>query len=175
MEIDAKSAFAILAAVIATALAFLLAPYLEQLQELGYAGAFIIALVANASVLLPAPGWAIIIAMGRVLDPVPLALAAGLGSGLGELSGYALGHGGSGALGAERLKQFREQKEWVKKYDAAAIFVLAALPNPLFDLAGIAAGAIRMPLWRFLFPCVLGKVVKTFILAQLGLLSLWVF
>jgi membrane protein YqaA with SNARE-associated domain len=175
MELKFGAILPVLGAIIATVLAFLLAPYLEQVQSLGYFGAFIIALVSNASVLLPAPGWAIIIAMGRVLDPIPLALAAGIGSGLGELSGYLLGYGGSNAVDMKKMKEFGKQKKWLKKYDMAGIFFLAAIPNPLFDLAGIAAGALKMPIWRFLLPCMLGKIVKTLILAELGLLTLLLF
>ncbi len=174
MKFDSKTILLILGAIAATALAFLLAPYLRQLEALGYLGAFIIALVSNASVLLPAPGWAVIIAMGRALDPVPLAIAAGLGSGLGELSAYMLGYGGATAMDG-KVKELRQQKEWIRKYEAYAIFVLAAIPNPLFDLAGIAAGALKMPVWRFLIPCILGKIVKTLILAELGLLTLLLF
>jgi len=174
-KLDAKSAIPIAGALIATVLSFALVPYLTQLESFGYIGAFVIALISNATVIFPAPGWAIIIAMGRVLDPVLLAIAAGLGSGLGELSAFALGYGGAAAAQSEKLVQLREQKKWLKKYDVLAIFVLAAIPNPLFDLAGIAAGAMKMPVWRFLIPCILGKIIKTLVLAELGLLTLLLF
>ncbi len=60
---------------------------------------------------------------------------------------------------------------WVRRYGAFAIFFLAAIPNPFFDLAGIAAGITRMPLWRFLLACWLGQLVKMLTLAYAGAAS----
>jgi uncharacterized membrane protein YdjX (TVP38/TMEM64 family) len=48
------------------------------------------------------------------------------------------------------------------------IFVLSVIPNPFFDLAGIAAGTLRYPLWRFLLACWLGKTIKTTVVAWAG-------
>ena len=39
------------------------------------------------------------------------------------------------------------------------------MPNPLFDVAGIAAGALRYPLWQFLLVVGSGKMVKFFVFA----------
>ncbi len=41
------------------------------------------------------------------------------------------------------------------------VFVLSLIPNPFFDLAGIAAGVLRYPVSRFLFFCWLGNTIKT--------------
>jgi membrane protein YqaA with SNARE-associated domain len=40
------------------------------------------------------------------------------------------------------------------------LFLLAAIPNPLFDVAGVAAGALRYPVWGFLVAVLVGKLVK---------------
>ena len=48
------------------------------------------------------------------------------------------------------------------------LFGLAILPTPLFDVAGILAGAIRLPLHRFLVPVIIGKIIKHIIFAFLG-------
>jgi membrane protein DedA with SNARE-associated domain len=48
------------------------------------------------------------------------------------------------------------------------IFVLAAVPSPLIDLAGIAAGTLRMPYRVYLVACVLGKVLRFIGFAWLG-------
>jgi uncharacterized membrane protein YdjX (TVP38/TMEM64 family) len=42
----------------------------------------------------------------------------------------------------------------------------------LFDLAGAAAGALKMPLQKFLLWCWLGETVKMFIFAYAGASSL---
>jgi membrane protein YqaA with SNARE-associated domain len=45
------------------------------------------------------------------------------------------------------------------------IFVLAVIPNPVFDVAGIAAGALRMPVLRYLGAAAAGKVIKNILVA----------
>ena len=44
------------------------------------------------------------------------------------------------------------------RFGDATVFVMAAIPNPLFDVAGMAAGSLRFPLWRFLLAAFLGKL-----------------
>ena len=51
------------------------------------------------------------------------------------------------------------------------LFVLSAIPNPLFDLAGISAGVLHYPVARFLLACWLGKTIKALALAYLGSVS----
>jgi membrane protein DedA with SNARE-associated domain len=48
------------------------------------------------------------------------------------------------------------------------IFALAAIPNPVVDLSGIAAGALRMPVYKFLLFCWLGQMTKMFVIAAAG-------
>jgi len=109
-----------------------------------------------------------VIALARSLNPVLLGIAAGFGSGLGELSGYMLGYAGHDAVA--KSKVFYSHSKQVEKYGAPAIFVLAFLPNPVFDVAGIAAGAMKMQWWKFLIATIAGKVLRFILLAYL---SLW--
>lgn len=51
----------------------------EQLAAYGYPGVFLIALLANATVVLPAPGVAVVFAMGGVLNPLLVALGGSHG------------------------------------------------------------------------------------------------
>jgi len=37
-----------------------------------------------------------------------------------------------------------------------------------FDLAGIVAGVLKMPIWKFLLLCVIGKILKMVLFAYLG-------
>jgi membrane protein DedA with SNARE-associated domain len=50
--------------------------------------------------------------------------------------------------------------------------ILAALPNPFFDLAGMAAGALKMPIQKFIFWCVIGKIIKMLFFAYTGAYSI---
>ena len=61
----AKGALQIIAAIIITALVLLSGNYIREFSRLGYLGAFIISLLSSATVIIPAPGWALIIAMGE--------------------------------------------------------------------------------------------------------------
>ena len=49
-----------------------------------------------------------------------------------------------------------------------AILVLAFVPNPFFDLAGIAAGTLKIPILSFLFFTWIGKVLKMLLFAYAG-------
>jgi|MDTB01.3.fsa_nt_gb hypothetical protein len=48
---------------------------------------------------------------------------------------------------------------FLKNHGTIGLLLLASVPNPLFDLAGIAAGHYLMPFDRFFFATLLGKAV----------------
>ena len=52
------------------------------------------------------------------------------------------------------------------------IFKLAAIPNPLFDIGGLVAGALGMPIWRFLLSVWLGKSLRFALLATIGVMAI---
>ncbi|MCJ7626574.1 MAG: VTT domain-containing protein, partial [Anaerolineaceae bacterium] len=54
------------------------------------------------------------------------------------------------------------------KFGDLTILVLALIPNPLFDMAGITAGALKMPISRFLIWCCLGKILKMLVFSYGG-------
>lgn len=139
---------------------------MEQFAGFGYPGIFLIALLANATVLLPAPGVAVIYAMGAIFNPFGVGLAAGLGGTIGELSGYLAGFGGQAVV--ERTDIYNRIKPWVDKYGGWAILVLSAIPNPFFDIAGIAAGIAKMPLQTFLLFSGIGQLIKMTAFALAG-------
>ena len=56
----------------------------------------------------------------------------------------------------------------MEKYGELTTLVLAFIPNPLFDLAGLIAGLLKMPLWKFLLYCVIGKILKMMMFAYAG-------
>lgn len=134
----------------------------------GYLGAFLISLVASATIILPAPGIAVVIAMGTALDPILLGLVSGLGSAVGELSGYAAGTGGRALIPSSRRQQFEQLHRLTERYGALLLFVLAALPFPLFDFAGIIAGMLRIRVTTFLVTVAAGKSIKYIVMILLG-------
>ncbi len=145
---------------------FLFRDRFAELAAVGYPGIFFVSLLGNATVILPAPSLALVFAMGSALPPLFVGLAAGVGEALGELTGYAAGYGGRAAI--ETSEKYRRLVAWMQKAGGPTIFVLSVIPNPFFDLAGIAAGTLRYPLWRFLLFCWLGKTIKTSLVAWAG-------
>jgi uncharacterized membrane protein YdjX (TVP38/TMEM64 family) len=136
----------------------------------GYPGIFLISILANATILLPAPGIILVFAMGSVFNPLVVGLVAGAGAAIGELSGYMAGF--SGQPVAEKTKIYQRIESWMRRYGMLTIFVLAVIPNPFFDLAGMAAGALKMPLHKFLIACLPGKIIKMWIFAYAGAYSI---
>ncbi len=138
----------------------------EQFAAFGYPGIFLIALLANATILLPAPGVAVIYAMGAIFNPLGVGVAAGLGGTIGEISGYLAGFSGQAVV--ERMDVYNRIRPWVDKYGGWAILVLSAIPNPFFDIAGIAAGIAKMPLATFLIFTGIGQFIKMTLFAVAG-------
>ncbi|MFH2106680.1 MAG: VTT domain-containing protein [Candidatus Micrarchaeota archaeon] len=145
---------------------------LKEFEQFGYAGVFIVSMLSSATLFIPAPGWAIVIAMAGVLNPYIVGIVAGIGSALGETTGYIAGSGAEKMIHDEKLKKHRKYLEMIKKNDIPAIFILAFIPNPLFDIAGIAAGGLGISLPRFLFSCALGRIARYILLAYLGTFAL---
>jgi membrane protein YqaA with SNARE-associated domain len=132
----------------------------------GYPGIFLISLVGSATVIFPLPSLALVFALGRVLNPVLVGMAAGLGEALGELTGYLAGYSGQAVI--ENREIYDRLHGWMRQYGLATIFCLSVIPNPFFDLTGIAAGALRFPIGYFFLSCWLGKTIKTIVFALAG-------
>ncbi|MCX8175161.1 MAG: VTT domain-containing protein [Candidatus Micrarchaeota archaeon] len=164
---SAKNALSLLSALAMAIAAIVLFRSLPFLHNIGYFEIFIVSLLSSATIFIPLPGFAIVLGASAYLNPVLLGIAAGLGSGIGEISGYLAGFAGSGAV--SRFRSFVSHKAQIEKYGAFAIFVLAFIPNPAFDLAGIAAGAIRMRWWEFLLASCSGKILRYILLAHFGI------
>jgi len=157
----------VLVAVIALTIVLLI--YRDQIQALqsyGYPGIFLFSILANATILVPIPGVIFTSAMGAVFNPLWVSIAAGAGAALGELSGYLAGFSGQAVV--EDSEKYARVVGWMEKYGDITILVLAFIPNPLFDLAGITAGILKMPVWKFLIFCVIGKILKMMMFAYAG-------
>jgi membrane protein YqaA with SNARE-associated domain len=166
---------ALLFALTISVLVFLYRDRVAEFGSYGYLGLFIVSVVGNATVLLPVPSLAATFITGGILNPLFVGIVSGAGMAIGELSGYLAGYGGGAIIAAEDQERYQRLENWMRRYGALTIFVLSAIPNPLFDLAGIAAGALHYPLWRFLLVCFLGKTLKGLVLAFAGSRSLdWI-
>ncbi len=132
-------------------------------SPVGLAVLFGLAALSSATLILPAPALALTALAGAAGNPLVVGVVAGLGQAVGELTGYLAGRSGKALLPA--TPQATRLGELVRRHGAIVIFVLAVIPNPLFDLAGIAAGAAGMPIPRYLAAAAAGKVLKNVIVA----------
>jgi len=139
---------------------------LVALRGYGYLGVFVISVLGNATVLFPVPSLAVTFAGGGVLNPLFVGLVAGVGEPLGELTGYLAGYGGSAVV--EEGPRFQRVRSWMEHHGFLTLLVLSAIPNPLFDVAGVTAGVLHFPLAQFLLACWLGKTAKALAVAYLG-------
>lgn len=129
---------------------------IEQLEGYGYLGAFLISIILNATIVLPAGNFLIMAAFGAALSFPLVGLVGGLGAAIGEITGYGAGYSGQAII--MRHKIYTRLERWVKRWGMLTIFLLSVAPL-FFDLAGIAAGALRFPIWKFFLACWLGRTI----------------
>lgn len=139
-----------------------------QLEELinspiGLLALFFLSLLSNATLILPVPGIALTALAATAGNPLLVGVVAGLGQALGETTGYLAGYSGQELV--DRTPRYAQMAGWMRRYGALTIFVLALVPNPLFDIAGIVAGALRMPFLIYLAAAAAGKILKNVALA----------
>ena len=119
---------------------------------------FAISAISNATLILPVPGLALTALAATVANPLVVGVVAGAGQTLGELTGYLAGYSGQSLV--DQNPRYARLVGWMRRFGAITIFALAIIPNPLFDVAGIIAGALRMPLLLYVVAAGAGKVLK---------------
>jgi len=153
----------ILTAVIAAIVTALLLRDNFGASQVGYGAVALSALLASAGLLVPVPALATACATAIFLDPFLVGLIAGTAEAAGELSGYYLGYTGRDVLA--RIRMYQRLEGWMRRRGWLLLFVVSLIPNPIFDVVGIAAGALRYPLWGFLWVVWVGKVLKFLVFA----------
>jgi membrane protein YqaA with SNARE-associated domain len=141
--------------------------------QYGYLGIFLISLFGAISIFVPIPYPVVIFILGglQTFDPLLIAIAAGVGSAIGEFSGYLIGVGGRKVISDKYKKKVDFLTKLFRKYGPAAIFVFALTPLP-DDLLFIPLGVMRYSILRAFVPALLGKFASNLIIAYSGRLSL---
>jgi membrane protein DedA with SNARE-associated domain len=96
-----------------------------------------------------------------------LVVAGGLGSALGELTGYALGYFGRRVVSEERQRKMTYLVRVFDRYGPLAIFVFALTPLP-DDLLFIPLGIMKYKFYKAFIPSLIGKLLMIFILVNSG-------
>ena len=148
--------------------------WMEQFAlQFGYFGVFLISLIGALSIIVPIPYTLVIYLLGSFLNPILVAVSGGLGSAVGEFSGYVLGYYGRAVLSEERRRKMDYMMKVFHRYGFAAIFFFALTPLP-DDLLFIPLGIMRYRFVKVFIPALLGKMLMCFILAYSGYLSIGV-
>lgn len=139
---------------------------IDELENYGYLGAFVVSALSAATIFVPVPGLIVVFTLGAILNPWLVGIISGIGATLGELTGYLLGYSGRGAI--SNMKLYHRMEYWMRRWGNITILVLAAIPNPVFDIAGAVAGALRFPLWKFCLYGGIGRIIKHTAIAFAG-------
>ena len=139
---------------------------IAEFENYGYAGVFLANIISCATIIVPVPGWFLTFAMGGILDSLLIGIISGLGATVGEMTGYLLGY--AGRIGIENARAYDKMVDWMTSRGAVTIFLFALIPNPMADVAGIAAGALRYSLWKYIFFGSAGRVIKYVVIAFAG-------
>ena len=151
--------------------------WVRSLQGYGYLGAFLISILGGATIIVPVPMLAVVFALGGVMKYTWLVgLAAGLGETVGAVTIYLTGYGGGIVLrnskhgiiqrSYDRLMSLMERKASI------TLFILAAVVNPFFYPAALAAGALRYGIRKYFLICFVGKTIKCLSVVYAGFFGL---
>jgi len=141
----------------------------EKFASAAYLLVFGATLVSNASILVPVVFHvSIIITAAKYFNPALIALVGSVGGALGEITGYYAGYFGKRIIHLEDTPGYERLVGWMEKYGPLGIFFVSVQPILPIDVAGLLAGASKLPLWKFLLPCWGGKFIKYLLLCYLG-------
>ncbi len=169
---------AVLIIVAVSGSAIILREKLVNFSQFGYLGAFLISILASATVIAFIPSVPVVFALGGTLNPFYVGLAAGAGEAIGEFVIYMAGRTGHAFFLKNRFLEaqtntsaigiYPRLQRWVHAKGALALFLASAVFNPFFSLIGVTAGATRFPAWKFFGVVWAGKTVKWIMVAILG-------
>ncbi len=108
--------------------------------------------------------------VGALLNPILVALVAGLGSAIGESTGYLAGYASRGLIMPQERKETWYQRifHWMSAHPFLTIFLMDAIPNLLGDIAGLIAGRTKYSYFKFLLAGFLGKTIRFSLSTYLG-------
>jgi len=175
---------------------------LQHAAGYGYIGCFLVSILGGITII-PAPSLLVTFTLGHVLNPVYIGLVSGLGEALGGITTYLTGAGVETIWSRLRSGEQTQKRETSQSYDMGepmqtkfwskgegfynrlvnwvggrggswVVFIVAALPVSPFYFAGLAAGSLRMGLWRFFLISWAGKTIRGMIIAFAGYGGLYI-
>jgi membrane protein YqaA with SNARE-associated domain len=148
---------------------------IEKFATTAYLVVFLVTLASNAGIFVPVyiHVFIMIAAAKMMMEVSPwgfvlVALVASVAGALGETSGYYAGYLGKRIGQLENIPGYQRLVGWMKKHGPWGIFLISLQPILPFDVAGLLAGASKMPLWKFLLPCWAGRFPKYLLACYVG-------
>ena len=143
--------------ILVSLLAWKLKDVLKEYMPLTLLGLLLTCFVMNSTVLLPSSSLLVVLEYSYVLNPINVIIVGAVGASLGELIGYMVGEEGASLV--RRFKKISKLTKF-KKHSFLWVMLFAFIPFPVFDVAGIMAGSIRMNPFKFLLAGFIGKAIK---------------
>jgi membrane protein YqaA with SNARE-associated domain len=147
----------------------------QAIASAGYAALFVAGFLSGATLVLPMPVLPLVFSSASMFNPglVTITAAAGMALGMGVtyfMGAWVRDHvNWRVATRADRVGLLtRILGGWFSKSCTLCAFVLAAVPNPVYDFAGIIAGSARAPFGGFMLGITLGKLAQTLAVAMSG-------
>ena len=150
-----------------------LSEWLQSFAQYGYLGIFFISLLGATSVFIPIPSSVVIFILSSqtAFDPILIAVFAGSGAAVGELSGYLIGLGGRRVISERYKKKMDILMRLFQRFGPIVIFAFALTPLP-DDLLFIPLGVMRYKILHAFIPALIGKFTSNLIIAYAGRLSI---
>ena len=147
--------------------------FVRGLEGYGYLGAFLISILGGATIVIPVPMLAVVFALGGVMQyPWLVGIAAGLGETVGAMTIYMTGHGAGRVFYSSKHGKIQSAYDRLEKLmerrGSLTLFILAAVINPFFYPAALAAGALRFGIRKYFFICFIGKTIKGMTIVYAG-------
>ena len=145
---------------------------IKEFEKFGYPFVFLMGLAGSAAPVWPLPGsLAVFLVAGWVgfgWGLVLVALAAGTGEAIGELSGYMLGYSSQPAF--EKWNKYQWLQDKMNRHGSLAIFLMSSIPTPIHMIKVVTASAAasNFPLWKMFLICWAGKIIKSSYIAIAG-------
>ncbi|HXK34745.1 MAG TPA: VTT domain-containing protein [Dehalococcoidia bacterium] len=157
----------------------------EAIEGFGLASVFLTNLISTATLFVPVPGITaaanvlIVAEAERSNHPWLVGIAGGAGMAIGEFTAYYAGAAGAHAARRHELRipeRFRPiaERVWravetlMHRWGTLTLFVLAAIPDPFFEIAGVTAGSVGMSVRRYFIAVLAGCIVRGLTLAYIG-------
>ena len=132
-----------------------------NIESVGYTSIWLLAFIGAALVFSPVGALAAVCVAATPaadLNPFLIGVVAGSAEAIGELTGYLAGMSGKAIF--DRNRFYIRFKNLFSRYAAFTLFFGSIIPNPFFDVMGVAAGSILYPVRRFLLLVFIGKTIK---------------